>query len=128
MTWKPVSQLVKVFEHGTDEKRILIVTVQLDPIFVVAVDAVSPTKDADRMTLANEVLDDHGHRIVGEFDSLPQALEAAENFGLQWSLGRPIERCDCTEFDELDSARQALRRAHAADRQALMDEGFDKEP
>lgn len=122
MSWIAVAQLLRMYERPGDRSTVLAVSVQLEPLLVVAIETSYPPKDARAPAAsAAHVFGAHGHKVVGEFDSLPQALEGGERFGLQWQLGRSIERCDCEEIDELSHARRARRRAERAEVAAMLD-------
>lgn len=115
MSWVAVAQLLRVYERQGDRSTVLAVSVQLEPLLVVAIETSYPPKGSlAPAASAAHVFGAHGHKVVGEFESLPQALLAAEHFGLQWQLGRSIDRCDCEEIGELSNARKVRARAAAA--------------
>jgi len=44
------------------------------------------------------ILDDHGHRLIGEFANLPAARRAVEDFSRRWRRSRArVEECACDE-------------------------------
>lgn len=68
---------------------------------------VAPKRDDAWLALAVEgpsggdpraMLDDHGHRLIGEFATGEAAQRAAESFARKWWMHRaPVEECACDE-------------------------------
>jgi hypothetical protein len=51
--------------------------------------------EVPRASNALEVLDDHAHRLVGEFANPKAAQRAAETFTRRWLRGTKIDACGC---------------------------------
>lgn len=98
MGWTAVAQLMRTYECPSDASKVLVLTVSLDPLLVVAFETTRPLDGGAISDHAEHVFAQHGHKVVGDFDLLPVALSAAENFAKQWRLGRSIDRCDCEEI------------------------------
>lgn len=90
--WQPITFLGGFLQR--DDGRLLFVYV-------------APRRDDAWLALAVEgpgrgdpraVLDDHGHRLIGEFATGEAAQRAAEHFARRWLVRRvPVEACACDE-------------------------------
>jgi len=48
---------------------------------------------------AEEVLDDHSHKVVGMYSSARKAFDAGEGYALHWfKHGTRMEQCACDEI------------------------------
>lgn len=59
-----------------------------------------------------DVLDDHAHKMIGEYATPGEAFGAAESFARAWLRGFrscKIERCDCVELDTSEPATVYIR-------------------
>lgn len=99
MTWIIVSQLMTNRERG---RRVLGLMVALDTLLVTAVETTKPRKairDSPAATTAH-VFNEHGHKVLGTFASLPLAMIAAETFADAWAAGEAkIAECECEDME-----------------------------
>ncbi len=97
MAWVIVSQLMTNRERG---RRVLGLMVALDTLLVTAVETTKPNKrKVETPTQITEhVFNEHGHKVVGQFESLPLAMVAAEKFADAWEAGQAIAECPCQEM------------------------------
>ncbi len=113
--WSPVGSLLLKAQKGG---RTLGVIVQLvDPKWnVMAVEAYTDGTLEDG-------LNDHGHKTVGNFKTLPEAMRAAEEYATIWiGNDKPIKKCDC---GEIGCVMQSFERAH--DYREFCEHGIDIE-
>jgi hypothetical protein len=55
-------------------------------------------------------LDDHSHKVLGRFEELPAAMQAAEDYEESWAEGYvSLSPCDCGEIS--DSLEPAVKKA-----------------
>ncbi len=102
MVWIIVSQLMTNRERG---RRVLGLMVALDTLLVTAVETTKPRRKVETPTAITEhVFNEHGHKVVGQFESLPLAMIAAEKFADAWEAGLPIAQCPCEEMPRGSSA------------------------
>lgn len=88
--WETFTQLALTAHRAG---RTLGVLVQVDALTVMAVESASSTENTAEAVEAS--LASHGHRFVGGFASLQEAMTAAETFVGQWAAGLAIEKCSC---------------------------------
>ncbi|SRR5260221_494969 len=61
---------------------------------------------------AEQILDQHAHKLIGRYDSVARAVERAESFARSWLAGAKSAQhpaCDCDEI----AAPKTKRRARA---------------
>ncbi len=87
-------------------RRVLGLMVALDTLVVTAVETTIPKKAVRQNPEATvaHVFEEHGHKVVGQFESLPLAMIAAEKFADAWETGLPIAQCPCEEMRRGSSA------------------------
>lgn len=52
----------------------------------------------DRVKTIDDVFEDHGHKTVANCRSMPEAVEVAEKYSVQWQRKKGIGKCGCDEI------------------------------
>jgi len=88
------------FVHG--EKR-LAFTVHPEPGSLLGRWSVVAITTSGKAVTADEILEDHGHKILGVYPSLLTAIETAESFATAWVRGYKATTTPDCECDEIPS-------------------------
>ena len=95
ITWRVVSFFGAWVRRDDDDRQLFVYVAQGGadkPWIALAVEG--PTGIVD----PRAILDDHGHRLIGEFANGPAAQRASEGFAKKWLRGHVrIEDCACEE-------------------------------
>lgn len=115
--WSNVTQLVSMLKHLDGRQLGIIVTTANGGAYTASAAEVPKGVKTGAQALAN-----HSHKIVGSFDEVGEAMQAAEDFARGWlASSEPAERCPC---DEIGARRRKAPRARAAEtRQSKLDDG-----
>ena len=94
LDWKPTAAFVAALVSG-DRKLLVFVQPNLGEWQVLALETSSKVKSEQ------EVLDNHGHKVVGGYLSPVDAFGAAESFAVSWAKGHKatsVRACACDEI------------------------------
>lgn len=97
MTWAVVGLLTT---YRKSRGLVLMLSIYVDNLLVTAVETPEPSKATRKNAVASaeHIFDQHGHKVVGVFESLPLAMSQAEKFGDAWEAGLPIAECPCEDI------------------------------
>jgi hypothetical protein len=97
LPWGTRSQLTL---QAIRAERVLLVMVDVETLSVLAVETVRPKRGGDTAEQVERVFSEHAHKLVGQGDSLPDAIAKAEAFAAGWvrPLQPNLESCGCGEM------------------------------
>jgi len=100
--WQPLSFLGTSVSRSDGRELFLNVAGGAERWFALAFEG---PRDASPFTL----LDDHAHRLIGEFANPAAAQRAGEGFAKRWLRGVKIDECRCLDIGKKRDAVRARR-------------------
>ena len=118
VVWTTATQLIATVARDDRRLGVSVQVARENEWAVVGIETTDPGKAGGFSQTVERVLDDHAHQIVGMYDSLGKAIEAAEGFARAWVRdfkATRAETCECdvitnrahAELDELEAGRAA---------------------
>lgn len=97
--WEPQTQLVRLYQRA-DGRALGCVAQRLSDRWTIS------AFEAQSNAGMQGVLDDHAHQILGTYNGITVALEAAESFAASWlKRGKNLIACECPAIEELQQGR-----------------------
>lgn len=94
-TWQPQTQMMQVYQLNEKYLAVSVAIGKNGDYLAFAIETAGDSVDT--------VLASHGHKALGAFDTLWDAMCKCEEFAIEWSHGREktkIEGCECEEMGD----------------------------